>query len=40
METFRAYYTDIRASDWQQQVAALLREPGLRHLAALPSVPG
>jgi alpha-ketoglutarate-dependent taurine dioxygenase len=29
METFRAYYTDIRASDWQQQAAAQLRERGL-----------
>jgi alpha-ketoglutarate-dependent taurine dioxygenase len=29
METFRAYYTDIHASDWQQQAAAQLREQGL-----------
>jgi hypothetical protein len=29
METFRAYYTDIRASHWQQQAAAQLREWGL-----------
>jgi hypothetical protein len=29
METFRAYYTDMRASDWQQHAAAQLRERGL-----------
>ena len=29
MGTFRAYYTDIHASDWQQQAAAQLRELGL-----------
>jgi len=29
METFRAYYIGIRASDWQQQAAAQLRERGL-----------
>jgi alpha-ketoglutarate-dependent taurine dioxygenase len=29
METFQAYFTDIHASDWQQQAAAQLREQGL-----------
>jgi alpha-ketoglutarate-dependent taurine dioxygenase len=29
MEAFRAYYTDIRSSDWQQQAAAQLRELGV-----------
>lgn len=29
METFQAYFTDIHASDWQQQAAAQLRERGL-----------
>jgi hypothetical protein len=29
MGTFRAYYTDIHDSDWQQQAAAQLRDWGL-----------
>ena len=29
METFQAYYTDIRASGWEQHTAAQLRERGL-----------
>jgi hypothetical protein len=29
MGTFRGYYTDIHASDWQEQAAAQLRERGL-----------
>jgi hypothetical protein len=35
METFRAYYTEIRASDWQQQAAIQLRERGPRTFSGI-----